>query len=162
FFLLSSNAGLLVTVFVTSLLPRVPPLRPLMILWINLVTNGLPALALGIDPPDPTQMCEPPRESSRGLLGTRDVFGIVGIGIAMGGAALVCYLFPWRDEEHVAALHRGRALAFSLLALSPLFHAWNCRTKLASIFSLRPFFPLALVLAVLASATIHLVAVLVP
>ncbi|NVL78501.1 cation transporting ATPase C-terminal domain-containing protein, partial [Escherichia coli] len=53
FFLLSSNAGLLVTVFVASVMPSLPGLRPLMILWINLVTNGLPALALGIDPPDP-------------------------------------------------------------------------------------------------------------
>ena len=58
FFLLSSNAGLLVTVFAASFIPGLPPLTPLMILWINLVTNGLPALALGIDPPDPTQMME--------------------------------------------------------------------------------------------------------
>ena len=53
FFLLSSNAGLLVAVFARQLLHATwPPLTPLMILWINLVTNGLPALALGVDPPD--------------------------------------------------------------------------------------------------------------
>ena len=61
FFLLSSNAGLLVAVFAVSFFTSLPPLTPLMILWINLVTNGLPALALGIDAPDPTQMREPPR-----------------------------------------------------------------------------------------------------
>src|SRR6202044_17616 len=54
YFLLSSNAGLLVAVFAASFM-SVPPLTPLMILWINLVTNGLPALALGIDPPHPAQ-----------------------------------------------------------------------------------------------------------
>jgi Ca2+-transporting ATPase len=43
-----------------------------MILWINLVTNGLPALALGVDPPDATQMREPPRATRAGLIGTRD------------------------------------------------------------------------------------------
>ncbi len=66
FFLLSSNAGLLVAVFAVSFFTDLKPLTPLMILWINLVTNGLPALALGVDPPDPTQMREPPRKRSRG------------------------------------------------------------------------------------------------
>ncbi|HRI72102.1 MAG TPA: HAD-IC family P-type ATPase, partial [Polyangium sp.] len=61
FFLLSSNMGLLVAVFVVSFFGKWPPLTPLMILWINLVTNGLPALALGIDPPDPGLMRETPR-----------------------------------------------------------------------------------------------------
>ncbi len=67
FFLLSSNMGLLLTVIAVSLIPGLPPLAPLMILWINLVTNGLPALALGVDPPDPTQMHEPPRPRGEGL-----------------------------------------------------------------------------------------------
>src|SRR4029078_4726962 len=61
FFLLSSNMGLLVAVFVVSFFKHWPPLTPLMILWINLVTNGLPALALGVDPPAPHLMKEPPR-----------------------------------------------------------------------------------------------------
>jgi Ca2+-transporting ATPase len=95
FFLLSSNAGLLVAVFVASFIPGLMLLTPLMILWINLVTNGLPALALGIDPPDPTQMLEPPRKPSQGLLGEREYLGIAAVGLWMGGAALVCYLLPW-------------------------------------------------------------------
>ena len=91
FFLLSSNAGLLVAVFVASFMD-VPPLTPLMILWINLVTNGLPALALGIDPPDPTQMTEPPRKANTGLLLAREYLGIAAVGVWMGGAGLLCYL----------------------------------------------------------------------
>ena len=85
FFLLSSNAGLLVTVFAASFIPGLPPLTPLMILWINLVTNGLPALALGVDPPDPTQMMEPPRKAKSGLMTARDYWGIVAVGVWMGG-----------------------------------------------------------------------------
>jgi P-type Ca2+ transporter type 2C len=81
-----------------------------MILWINLVTNGLPALALGVDPPDPTQMREPPRKRTGSLLGTRDWLGIAFVGVCMGAAAI----------------------------------------------------PIALVGAILMSASIHLVAVLVP
>lgn len=161
FFLLSSNAGLLVTVFVASVMPSLPGLRPLMILWINLVTNGLPALALGIDPPDPTQMMEPPRKASSSLLGTREYLGIGVVGLLMGGLAVGCYYWPW-TLPGVDRFDYGRAVAFSLLALSPLFHALNCRSATVSMFALRPILPLALVASMLVSGAIHLVAVLVP
>ncbi len=161
FFLLSSNAGLLVTVFAASFFPRLLPLTPLMILWINLVTNGLPALALGIDPPDPTQMLEPPRKPSQGLLGEREYLGICAVGVWMGGAALFCYALPWATSGHAvdsfdAGRNTARAVAFSLLALSPLFHAGNCRSKSASIFRLRPLVSVPLAVAIVLSAAIHM------
>ena len=161
FFLLSSNAGLIVTVFVASVLPGLKELRPLMILWINLVTNGLPALALGIDPPDQTQMTEPPRKATSGLLGAREYLGIGVVGVLMGGLAMFCYEWRWDVAPDIRTDY-ARALAFSVLALSPLFHALNCRSPTASIFRMRPFLPPALAVAVLASAAIHLVTILVP
>ena len=161
FFLLSSNAGLLVTVVVASAVPSLPGLRPLMILWINLVTNGLPALALGIDPPDPTQMMEPPREATSSLLGRREYLGIAVVGVLMGGLATACYYWPW-TLPGVDKFEYGRAVAFSLLALSPLFHALNCRSATASMFALRPILPIALLASMVVSGAIHLVAVLVP
>jgi Ca2+-transporting ATPase len=161
FFLLSSNAGLLVAVFVASFIPGLMLLTPLMILWINLVTNGLPALALGIDPPDPTQMLEPPRKPSQGLLGEREYLGIAAVGLWMGGAALVCYLLPWATTGSAgdplgAAGNTARAVAFSLLALSPLFHAGNCRSKSASVLALRPLVSVPLAVAIVLSAGIHM------
>jgi len=159
FFLLSSNMGLLVAVFVVSFFGKWPPLTPLMILWINLVTNGLPALALGIDPPDEHLMREPPRPPDEGLLVRRDFLGIAYVGTVMGVCAVVLYAIAPQDEE---ALLRARALAFSLLALSPLFHSWSCRSPVLSLFSSRPLISLPLLLAVAASAIIHLVALLVP
>jgi P-type Ca2+ transporter type 2C len=161
FFLLSSNAGLLFAVFAVSFFTDLKPLTPLMILWINLVTNGLPALALGVDPPDSTQMREPPRKPTGSLLGARDWLGMTFVGAWMGGAAILCYLLPLRPDDPLAVKH-ARAIAFSLLALSPLLHAFNCRSATASILSLRPVLPLALVGAVILSAGMHLVAVLVP
>ena len=161
FFLLSSNAGLIVTVFVASVIPSMKGLRPLMILWINLVTNGLPALALGVDPPDPTQMMEPPRKSSSSLLGGREYLGIGVVGVLMGGLAIACYVWPWQVAPGILP-DFARAMAFSLLALSPLFHAMNCRSATASMFSMKPFLPMTLVAGVLISAAIHLVAILVP
>lgn len=159
FFLLSSNMGLLVAVFVVSFFGKWPPLTPLMILWINLVTNGLPALALGVDPPDPHLMKEPPRDPNEGLLGKRDYLGMLYVGVVMGAAAIALYAMSAPDMD---ALLRTRALAFSLLALSPLFHAWSCRSPVLSAFSARPLVSVPLLLAVVASAAIHLIAVLVP
>ncbi len=161
FFLLSSNAGLIVTVFVASVMPKMLGLRPLMILWINLVTNGLPALALGVDPPDPTQMMEPPRKATGGLLGAREYLGIAVVGILMGALAIACYMWPWNVEASLLAPY-ARAMAFSLLALSPLFHALNCRSATASMFVMKPLLPMSLVLGITISAAIHLVAILVP
>ncbi len=161
FFLLSSNAGLLVAVFTVSFFTDLDPLTPLMILWINLVTNGLPALALGVDPPDETQMRELPRPRSAGLLSARDWAGIAFVGAWMGVAAMACYSLPLRMHDAASTKH-GRAMAFSLLALSPLWHAFNCRSATSSFLGLRPVLPLVLVSAVAISAGIHLVAVLVP
>lgn len=164
FFLLSSNAGLLVAVFGISFFSGLKPLTPLMILWINLVTNGLPALALGIDPPDPTQMREPPRKRTGHLLSMRDWLGMAFVGAVMGAAAIVCYELPLDTaaETPKVAMKMGRALAFSALALSPLFHAFNCRSATQSVLALRPLLPITLLAGVGLSAGIHLVAVLVP
>ncbi|HEY3594275.1 MAG TPA: HAD-IC family P-type ATPase, partial [Polyangiaceae bacterium] len=161
FFLLSSNAGLAVAVFVVSFMKDAPAPTPLQILWINLVTNGLPALALGVDPPDPGSMKERPRPPSAGLLGTRDYLGVAFVGAFMGLAAVSLYLlFP----AHGAGENPGfaRAMAFSLLALSPLFHAWSCRSPTESIFRIVPPFSMPLLGACLVSAGVHLLSVLVP
>ncbi len=167
FFLLSSNAGLLVAVFAASFIPGFMPLTPLMILWINLVTNGLPALALGIDPPDASQMREAPRPPSSGLLGKREYLGILFVGLWMGGAALLAYEWRWQpgtlgflstyQGPYGHGASTGRAVAFSLLALSPLFHAANCRSETSSVFSLRPLVSAPLLVAVGLSAAVHLV-----
>jgi P-type Ca2+ transporter type 2C len=130
-----------------------------MILWINLVTNGLPALALGVDPPEEHLMREPPRNPNEGLLRRRDYFGILYVGVVMGAAAVALYAIEDKDPE---TLRHTRAMAFSLLALSPLFHAWSCRSPVLSVIQTRPLFSVPLFIAGALSAGIHLVAVLVP
>jgi P-type Ca2+ transporter type 2C len=161
YFLLSANAGLLVAVFSASFIADLMPLTPLMILWINLVTNGLPALALGVDPPDPAQMLEPPRPAGAGLLGARAYLGIAVVGVWMGACGIACYLWPWPIQDASIGYY-ARAIAFSLLALSPLFHAFNCRSLTISFLRQRPFLSVPLLLGVGVSAAIHLVAVVVP
>ncbi len=157
FFLLSANMGLVVAVFTVSFFADWPALTPLMVLWINLVTNGAPALALGMDPPDKRLMEEPPRPVNEGLMVFRDYAGILLVGGVMGTAAVSLYVMAPTDE-----LLEARALAFSVLALSPLIHAFSCRSPIRSAFASRPLLSPPLLIAVAVSATIHLVAVLVP
>jgi Ca2+-transporting ATPase len=104
-------------------------------------------------------MKEAPRPANEGLLIRRDFLGIAYVGTIMGAAAIALYALSPEDEE---SLLQTRALAFSLLALSPLFHAWSCRSPIRSLFSAKPLISLPLLLAVAASAAIHLVAILVP
>ncbi|QQR91869.1 MAG: cation-transporting P-type ATPase [Myxococcales bacterium] len=167
FFLLSSNAGLVIAVIVGSFFPW-PQFTPLQLLWINLVTNGLPALALGVDPPQRKQMKEKPRPSSASLLGLHESAGILFIGLFMGISALGIFLIPdfypsfWRDITPSEQLERARSMAFTLLAIAPLFHAFNCRSTRNSIFSVGLFQNVLLWVAVLASAAVHLVAIFLP
>ena len=83
----------MLTVIVASFFPW-SQLTPLQLLWVNLVTNGLPALALGLEPAEPGQMDRPPRPVSEGVLRARELWSILGIGALMGGAALLVYALP--------------------------------------------------------------------
>jgi Ca2+-transporting ATPase len=157
FFLLSSNAGLAISVFGLSLVPGAVPLTPLMILWINLVTNGLPALALGMDPTSRELMREAPRSPEAGMLGARDYLGIAFTGTAMATCAIWVHFYGARTSANM-----GVTLAFTVLALSPLFHASSCRSPTESIFRQRPLLSVPLLIGCALSAAVQLAALLVP
>jgi P-type Ca2+ transporter type 2C len=163
FFLLSSNAGLCITVFVTAFFRDMPSLSALQILWINLVTNGLPALALGVDPPEADQMSDPPRAPDEPFLSRRDWLGILGVGVLMAASAVAVYRLPlWHGVSAGEAHVSKTTIVFTVLALSPLFHAFNCRSERTSVFKLGLLSNRFLVVAVLLSAAVHLLALVVP
>ena len=143
YFLLSSNAGIVFVVLVASLVGWQAPLTPIQILWINLITNGLPALALGIDPKDPDQMTKPPRQTGIRLMTATEWLGLTAVGIVMAATAL--FVFAWAGggtspvHTDPVALARARALCFAVLSISPMFHALNCRSETRSIFELGIF-----------------------
>lgn len=159
-YLLSSNVALALAVFGATFHHGCLPLTPLMILCINLVTNGLPALALGIEPPDPAQMQTPPRRTSTSLFQSLDYLGILLAGLTMGVLALLLYVRPWIDGS--VNPQWSRAMAFAVLGFGPLFHAWNCRSRDRSFITMRPLLPLALLGACAASAGLHLLSAAVP
>jgi len=171
FFLNSSNAGLVAAVIASTFFDDTIrfALTPLQLLWINLVTNGLPALALGVDPPVHGLMSEPPRPVSEGLLSLKDLLATLAVGVVMGGAALGLYLLPdYAPQIFPAGLSRdemlahARTMAFTLLAVSPLFHAFSCRSEYESIFKVGLFSNTFLLGAVATSAGVHLITLFVP
>ncbi len=158
FFLLSSNAGLALAVFAVALTGAWMPLTPLMILWINLVTNGAPALALGVDPAAGDLMKSPPRRATEPLVGARDMLGIALVGVAIAAAALVAYSEALCPVGGSAETHR--TIAFFVLAIAPLLHAWSCRSPTASIIALRPTVSIPLLVATALSLALQALALL--
>ncbi len=142
FFLLSSNTGCVLFVLFASLLGWESPLAPIQILWINLITNGLPALALGVDGRDPAQMAVRPREPGGSILSKREYFNMFLVGLVMAVTALWAFWHVMGDPRHAASpalLARARAVAFAIMSVGPLVHAFNCRSDKRSLFSLGVF-----------------------
>ncbi len=145
-YLLSSNAGEVLTVFFGVLLARqlglegdhgfVLPLLATQILWINLVTDGAPALALGADPASPDLMTRAPRPAGAGVIDRRMGYGIVMIGLVMavGTLAVMDASMPGGFIEGVGTLAYGRTMAFTTLVLFQIFNAFNCRSDERSAF----------------------------
>src|SRR5260370_38041554 len=102
FFLLSSNAGAVLFVLAASLLGWEAPLAPIQILWINLITNGLPALALGVDTREPEQMTVPPREPGGAILSGREYVIMLSVGTVMAATAAVAFVHLLGDPRHGA------------------------------------------------------------
>jgi Ca2+-transporting ATPase len=170
FFLLSSNAGIVLVVLAASLLGWHSPLAPIQILWINLITNGLPALALGVDTPDPDEMRAPPRPPGGSILSTREYVEIVVIGVIMAVTALAAFYVGLAEaggaSQDVALpidqLDRARTICFGILAIGPLFHAFNCRSKTKSLFRLGVFSNRPLWYAVLVGLLLEIATIYVP
>lgn len=159
-YLLSSNVALALAVFGITFDKDALPLTALMILWINLVTNGLPALALGIEPPDPAQMRSAPRRATERLFAPLDYLGMTLAGSVMGALALGLYGVPgW---GHRVDPQWSRTMAFAVLGLAPLFHVWNCRSRERSLITQRPLITPALLGATLLSAGVHLASLAIP
>lgn len=158
-FLLSSNAGEIVVMFVAGLLGLPLPLIAVQILWANLVTDGLPAIALGIEPPERDVMRRPPRPRGRSVFTPGVLMLIVVVGTLMAAGTL--FLFA-RELETSGDLIRARTMAFTTIVMFEMFNAFNCRSERYSIFQVGPFGNRWLVLAVTASIALQLVVLYVP
>lgn len=124
-FLLSCNLGEILTVFFSMLLWRESPLLPIQLLWLNLITDSLPALALGLEPVEPDMMERAPRKPDAPLLSRRGWVDTALQGVMFALITLIAYFVGSRVWGNVAL---GETMAFATLALSQLVHAFNARS----------------------------------
>jgi P-type Ca2+ transporter type 2C len=146
-YLLSSNIGEVMTMFFGVVLAGtigldaqdgtvVLPLLATQLLWINLVTDGTPALALGLDPSDRTLMKAPPRPRHEGVITARMWAGIFFVGIVMAAGTLYVLdaSLPGGLVEGTGTLGRAQTMAFTTLMLFQLFNVFNARSDEDSAF----------------------------
>ncbi|NTV28721.1 MAG: cation-translocating P-type ATPase [Candidatus Omnitrophica bacterium] len=133
-YLLSCNAGEILVMFLASLVGLPVPLLPIHILWVNLVTDGLPALALGVDPVDPDIMLRPPRRPAEPVINRERAWLVLSHGGLIAFSSLLAFVVVLFIEKE--GLDRARTAAFVVLACSQLFHAFNCRSLTESVFRL--------------------------
>lgn len=158
-YLLSCNAGEILVMFIASLIGLPAPLLPIQILWINIVTDGLPALALGVDPVDPDIMKRPPRPAGERVITLPQAVLMMFQGTFMAVGALLAFIYMLRAGESLA---HARTAAFVVLACSQLFHSFNCRSQTRSLFKLGIFNNGGLVLAFALSFLMQMAVVYVP
>ena len=133
-FLLSCNVSEVLVMLFAALLGLPLPLLPIQILWMNLVTDGIPALALAVDPKAPDLMKRPPRRPEARLLDGGRLLAIGGEGLMLSALALGAFSYS------LYGLHQGldqaRTVAFTVMVVAQLVHAFNCRSERWSLFQL--------------------------
>ncbi|HLT29698.1 MAG TPA: cation-translocating P-type ATPase [Myxococcaceae bacterium] len=151
-YLLSGNAGELLVMFLAALAGYPLPLLPLQLLWINLVTDGLPGLALVMDPPARDAMAHPPRNPATPMLGRREWMTILLTGVLE--ATLVLSVFVWALSHR--ELDEARSLAFAVLVFCELFRAFAARSSDLLFWEVGAFTNLRLVGIIALSVIIQL------
>lgn len=176
-FLLSSNVGEIIVLFTAILMTPIlanwfgitdisglEPLLPIQILWINLVTDSLPALALAVDPAEKGIMNKKPKKT-KGIFTKGMTWRVVYQGIMVGFLTLAAFIIglatPGVEDQHMK-IQIGQTMAFFVLALSELVHVFNVRDNKNSLFKTKVFNNSKLILAVLGSAALMLVIMFVP
>ncbi len=157
-YMLSSNLGEVLTMFVAMLLTLPLPLLPPHILLINLVTDGLPAMALSLDPPDGDVMSRLPRGRNEGIFAHGLAMHIILRGIFIGLSTVGVFYFAYQTHD----VSLSRTAAFLTLGLSQLIFVFECKSERAGMFSKNVFNNVFLIIAVFVSASAALSAVYVP
>ncbi|XP_044317985.1 calcium-transporting ATPase sarcoplasmic/endoplasmic reticulum type isoform X2 [Drosophila rhopaloa] len=184
-YLISSNIGEVVSIFLTAALGLPEALIPVQLLWVNLVTDGLPATALGFNPPDLDIMEKPPRKADEGLISGWLFFRYMAIGFYVGaatvGAAAWWFVFSdegpkltyWQLTHHLACLGGGdefkgvdckifsdphaMTMALSVLVTIEMLNAMNSLSENQSLITMPPWCNLWLIGSMALSFTLHFV-----
>ena len=158
-YLLASNVGEILVMLFAMIIGLPLPLTAIQILWVNLVTDGLPAMALGLDKPEGDLMSRTPRNPKEGVFARGLGWKIISRGFLIGGATLIAFMTSlhfYPDD-----LPYAQTIAFMTLVLAQLIHVFDCRSE-TSILSRNPFGNMYLVFSVLLSLAMVLVVIYYP
>lgn len=158
-YLLSCNLGEVITMFLASLLYLDTPLLPIQILFVNLATDGLPAIALGVDPADKDVMYEMPRAKNESIFARGLKEKIIIRGCLIGVCTVLAFLV---GKFFHMSLETSRTIALGTLIMSQLIHVFECRSEKHSIFEIKIFTNIYLVGAVAVSIIMLIVVIYVP
>ncbi|MEG2657253.1 MAG: calcium-translocating P-type ATPase, PMCA-type [Clostridium sp.] len=158
-YLLSCNLGEVLTMFLASLFYLEVPLLPIQILFVNLVTDGLPAIALGVDPADKNIMYEKPREKGESVFARGLKEKILIRGSLIGICTVLAFL---AGKYYGYNLETCRTLALGTLITSQLIHVFECRSEKYSLFEINPFTNLYLIGSVMVSIIALLLIIYLP
>ncbi|MBB6282104.1 calcium-translocating P-type ATPase, SERCA-type [Geobacillus subterraneus] len=158
-YLLASNVGEILVMLFAMLLALPLPLVPIQNLWVNLVTDGLPAMALGLDRPEENVMKRPPRRPDEGVFARGLGWKIVSRGFLIGLVTLAAFMTAY--ERSGDDLVYGQTAAFATLVLAQLIHVFDCRCE-RSIFDRNPLGNGYLVAAVVVSLLLLFVVIYYP
>ncbi len=157
-FLLGTNIGEVVTVFLAMILWHETPLLSMQLLWINLVTDSLPAIALGMEAVEKDVMDKKPKPKNEGIFAHGFGIRIVLQGIMFAALTLIAYQY---GKAVTGDIEVGRTMAFMVLSLSQVIQAFNMRSEY-SLFKIGPFANKKLNLAALVSITLVLIVLFTP
>jgi Ca2+-transporting ATPase len=175
-FLISSNIGEVLVMFLGVMLAGflglrqmgeqsglIAPLLAVQILWVNLLTDAAPALALGVEPSDPDRMSRPPRDPSSSVITRRMWFdmGLIGTVVAVGTLGVLDWALPGGLIPGSGSVERARTLAFTTLVFFQLVNVFNARSDVQSAFY-RPFSNRWIWAAVAISVLLQIVVIYVP
>ncbi len=159
-YLLSSNASEVILVFVAALAGWPTPILAVQLLWLNLVSDGFPALALGMEPPERDVMQRPPRPPHEPVVTRRRGLVMFGQGSLIAAVGLIAFAVVYRQEA--ANLPQARTATFCVLAFAQLFFAIACRSQRFTLPELGLFSNPALFYALAISGLLQLGAVTLP
>jgi len=158
-YLLASNVGEILVMLFAMVLALPLPLVPVQILWVNLVTDGLPAMALGLDRPEENVMKRPPRSPNEGVFSRGLGWKVVSRGFLIGLSTLLSFMIIYQNDP--SKLAYAQTVAFATLVMAQLIHVFDCRSE-KSVLSRNPFGNKYLVGAVISSLALILAVIYYP
>lgn len=159
-FLLSCNIGEIIALFMGIILGWPAILRPIHLLWVNLITDSLPALALGVDPDDPDIMKEKPRDQKEGLFSGRNGVFLIGNGILIG--IITLFAFYIGIKIYPNSITHAQTMSFVVLSVSQLIYTLSIRHNKKSIFEIGIFTNKYLIGAIILGIILQNVVITVP